>query len=135
MERNGLPHVALDGFSVDVAQTLDYICVCRCWDRRRAACSSSRAPYSSNLRRSLRTVNKASASLEFMHGAVDLHVKFHRSFLFCCCCISPTRRLPPRPPPLFAEPKSSGAQSETHFLLKPPTLPADCCTAAPELQL
>lgn len=29
MERNGLPHVALDGFSVDIAQTLDYICVCR----------------------------------------------------------------------------------------------------------
>lgn len=39
MERNGLPHVVLEGFSVDIVQTLDYIFVCR-WGTADMLCAS-----------------------------------------------------------------------------------------------
>lgn len=126
MERNGLPHVALDGFSVDIAQTLDYICVCR-WGTAGALRASH------PVRRIPATCTKVCAQLtktlrwNSCNSGVDLHMKFHDYFF---CCISSTQKPAP-----FAEPKSNRAQSETRFLLKPPTLPADCCTAAPELQL
>lgn len=118
MERNGLPHVALHGFSVDIVQTLDYICVCR-WG-------------TADLLRASRPVRvfqqPAPRSVHWNSCTVlDLRMKFYDFFFLC---ILSTHKLVP-----FAAPKSNRAQSEARFLLKPPTLPADCCTAAPELQL
>lgn len=58
MERNGLPHVALDGFSVDIAQTLDYICVCRWGTAGALRASRPVRRISSSLHQSLCTINK-----------------------------------------------------------------------------